>query len=247
MTVRTLTTVSIVIMMLFGCSESNPSNGAAAGAAMTTGGTSSNQTGIGGSDTMTAGAPTMPDNAGPTAGADEEMGGMADAGGIAAAGGTANAGGQNDADSEMGGRASTGGQGDAGGTVNAGGTTNAGGQGDTGGNDNTGQPPSDVATCDTACAELTECLITQCSGFNQRAEEQLTQQCLDRCTPQQAANYAARTCDENISELRETRRNIAEACPENDDGNDDGNNGDGFNMLYIGHSFGRTFAESLPS
>ena len=111
--------------------------------------------------------------------------------------------------------------------------------------------PSPV-TCESACAELVECLIAECSGFGQGAAPQLSRRCLDRCTPQQAETFSRQTCAENIAVLREEQQLIANAC-QNDDNPGPGpdpepgpGDGVGINMLYIGHSFGRNFAERLP-
>ena len=71
-------------------------------------------------------------------------------------------------------------------------------------------------TCESACAELVECLIAECSGFGQGAAPQLSRRCLDRCTPQQAETFSRQTCAENIAGLREEQQLIANAC-QNDD------------------------------
>ena len=105
-------------------------------------------------------------------------------------------------------------------------------------------PPGDMGVaidCESACETLVACLISDCRGFNQGAEAQLSARCLDRCTPQQAEEFASQTCQENIAQLSEDGGPIADACRDSD------GTGEGFNMLYIGHSFGRTFAERLPN
>ena len=98
----------------------------------------------------------------------------------------------------------------------------------------------EAASCELACSVLLDCLASECSGFTSQLEDQVSQGCLNKCTPGQAQVLDGQSCNEQIIMIREQQGLIGDICPPQND------NAEGFNMLYIGHSFGRNFADRLP-
>lgn len=94
----------------------------------------------------------------------------------------------------------------------------------------------DPPTCDAVCTDLAACLVDRCDGYDETATDGLMQRCLDRCTPNLARRLSGRTCDQTLRLVRSQDAEVDAACapPTSEDGVD---------ALYIGHSFGRPFAE----
>jgi hypothetical protein len=107
-------------------------------------------------------------------------------------------------------------------------------------------PPAEPPTCDAACDDIAECLVSQCDGFGEGVVGQLATRCVDACTPEVAAGFADRTCEENVAVLRTRDPNVEAACAPSEPP-DPPVDGDGVAALYIGHSFGRPFAEQFTA
>lgn len=95
-------------------------------------------------------------------------------------------------------------------------------------------------TCEDACELVADCLVDLCDGFGERARPQLSATCAEQCTPELAEQFATQTCEENVAAITSANPTAAAACDEPEP-----EPGDGLNALYIGHSFGRPFAEDL--
>ena len=107
------------------------------------------------------------------------------------------------------------------------------------GPDPDGSAPDTVeATCDDACEFVADCLVDLCDGFGEGARTQLADRCAAECTSELAAEFLGLTCAENVAAVRAENPTADAAC--GDPGSEEG-----LTALYIGHSFGRTFAESL--
>jgi len=101
-----------------------------------------------------------------------------------------------------------------------------------------GVVPPPMTACETACTRVVECLVARCAGYEDSAADGLQARCLDRCTPEIARNLTSRTCEENLRRLRRQDEAVDAACRPP-------SQGEGVNALYIGHSFGRPFAEQF--
>jgi hypothetical protein len=95
------------------------------------------------------------------------------------------------------------------------------------------------AACADTCARVAECLIEVCEGYGPNARRQLESRCEDRCTPTIARALAPLSCNEMAQTLGEQFPQVAADCGASEPS-------DGVHALYIGHSFGRAFAERMP-
>ncbi|MFT6400277.1 MAG: hypothetical protein ACJAYU_005048 [Bradymonadia bacterium] len=100
-------------------------------------------------------------------------------------------------------------------------------------------PDAEPPTCEEACVQVVDCLIDLCDGFEEGERRQLSNVCAEQCTPDRAEQLSSQTCEENVEVARDANPAAAAACEEPEPV-------DGLNALYIGHSFGRPFADRLP-
>ncbi len=102
-----------------------------------------------------------------------------------------------------------------------------------------GDTSSRPQSCEAVCERVADCLIDLCDGFAAGARGQLYDRCVERCSPEQAEALGAASCEALVESIGAQLPAVEAACRPPGDG-------EGLDALYIGHSFGRAFASSMP-
>ena len=92
--------------------------------------------------------------------------------------------------------------------------------------------------CEMACTSVTACLIEECTEFAPHLGRQISDRCLNRCTPELAEQLEGLSCEGIVDEVAELIPQVAHACQSLA-------TGEVPKALYIGHSFGRPFAARM--
>ncbi len=96
-----------------------------------------------------------------------------------------------------------------------------------------------VLACDEACTGVAQCLVEQCPGFGGGLRRIIYNRCVNLCSPELAMQLDGLSCEETVEVASGLIPQVEPACRRPEPG-------DGINALYIGHSFGRSFAARLP-